>query len=149
MPKKYSPFIRTIYLYLFALLGLVFLIVGAIRFIDMGLKVYVFTEAEKDQNYERTMFVPCSIEPEKLIERQDDKELTDKLTDEEISALKGWLAKYQEQEKIDYVRVQRHRDAATNSSFILVGLPLYLYHWSVIKKDRKEEEIKIGEKNNV
>lgn len=139
MPKKQHSFIRTIYLYLFALLGLIFLVIGAIRFIDMGLKVYVFTEAEKDQRYEKTMFTPCSIEIERIVESQDNQELTE----EEKIALKKWLAEYNEQQEIDYVKVNRHRDAATNLSFILVGLPLYLYHWHVIKKDikeRKEEE---------
>lgn len=106
----------------------------------MGLKIYVFTEAERDKNYERIMLAPCSIEPERLIKSEES--LTDDLTEEEMTALKVWLAKYQEQEDIDYVKVNRHQDAATNLSFILVGLPLYLYHWHIIKKEKEEKYVK-------
>lgn len=130
-----NPVIRTIYLYLFALLGLIFLIIGAIRFIDMGLKIYVFTEAERGESYERMLYIPCDFKPEQLIEQEET--LSTELTEEEMIALKNWLAQYQEQEQIDYVKVQRHRDAATNLSFILVGLPLYLYHWHIIKKEKE------------
>jgi len=40
--------IRTIYLYIFALLGLVLVIIGGVRFVDMGLKAFVFTKAEEE-----------------------------------------------------------------------------------------------------
>lgn len=136
MQKTHHPLIRTIYLYIFTLLGLVFLIIGAIRFLDMGLKVYVFTEAEKTESSDRYISTPCSIELTKIERAQDD----DTFTDEEKESLKTWLAEYREHEKIDYVKANRHRDAATNLSFILVGLPLYLYHWHIIKKETKEQK---------
>ena len=39
---------------------------------------------------------------------------------------------------------RRHRDASSSLSMILVGLPLYFYHWRIIAKDsknRKEENL--------
>ena len=46
--KEHYPLIRTIYLYLFALVGLALLISGSVRFVNMGLKAFVFTKAEQD-----------------------------------------------------------------------------------------------------
>jgi len=44
--EKHS-LVRTIYLYLFALVGLTLLVIGTVRFVDMGLKAFVFTKAEQ------------------------------------------------------------------------------------------------------
>ena len=46
--KTHYPLIRTIYLYLFALLGLVLLTIGSIRFVDMALRAFVFTKADQE-----------------------------------------------------------------------------------------------------
>lgn len=144
MTKKHYPLIRTIYLYIFALLGLVFLIIGAIRFIDMGLKAYVFTKAEQAEKYERYIATPCGLEIKRIEEVQESGELTET----EKESLKAWLADYQEQKDVNYVTVRRHQDAAINLSFILVGLPLYLYHWSIIKKETKKKEEEQNKENN-
>lgn len=89
--------IRTIYLYLFTIIGLSLLVSGSVQFVDMGLKAWVFTQA--DVRYEYPIY------PEG------------------------------EQPKIDYVTSDRHRDASNALAMIAVGLPLYLYHWGVIKKE--------------
>ena len=36
-------------------------------------------------------------------------------------------------------RSNRQREAAESIAFVLVGVPLYFYHWRVIKKDKQEE----------
>lgn len=66
--EKPRSLIRTIYLYLFALVGLALLTTGTVRFVDMGL------------------------------------------------------------------------DASINLAMILVGLPLYLYHWQIIGRETRGEE---------
>ena len=95
--------IRTIYLYLFACLGLVLLTIGSVRFLDMGLKAFVFTKAEQEQRYDTSPSL--SVEPE-----------------------------------VSYVTAKRHRDASLNLSLILIGLPLYIYHWRTIKKETKDKK---------
>ena len=42
--------------------------------------------------------------------------------------------------EVNYVTAKRHRDASLNLSLILIGLPLYLYHWRIIKKETKNKE---------
>jgi len=100
--EKHS-LIRTIYLYLFTCLGLVLLTIGGVRFLDMGLKAFIFTKAEQEQRYDAMS--PSSVEPE-----------------------------------VSYVTAKRHRDASLNLSLILIGLPLYLYHWRLIRKETKNKE---------
>ncbi len=137
--KKQHSLVRTIYLYFFALLGLVLLTIGGIRFVDMGLKAFIFTKAEEDQNLiYRQPPLPYSIE--KVEELQNEEALSE----EEKIAVKQWLADYKDWQegssKINYIDSRRQRDASSNLSMILIGLPLYLYHWEIIKKEVKKQE---------
>ena len=133
--------IRTIYLYLFALVGLALLITGFVRFIDMGLKMYVFTKADEPEKIRQSYYYstpPISVA--KLEKLQEGEELTE----QEKIAIKSWIADYQEwqekEEKIDYLASRRQREASSNLAMILVGLPLYLYHWRLIRRETKEKE---------
>jgi hypothetical protein len=135
--KEHYPLIRTIYLYLFALVGLALLISGSVRFVDMGLKAFVFTKAEQDMkvDYMRPMSPPMTVE--KIEQAGEGAELSES----ERIQIKNWLEDYdrweQERGEVDYLTSRRHKDAATNTSLILIGLPLYLYHWIIIKRETK------------
>jgi len=107
---KKDSIIRTIYLYIFSLLGLALIIIGGVRFIDMGLKAYVFTKADQEMEYDYrapSKLEGDTIECPELISRADN------------------------------ITSRRHRDASINLALILVGLPLYLYHWGMIKRESK------------
>ncbi len=129
--------IRTVYLYLFACLGLVLLTIGGVRFVDMGLKVFVFTKAEEQQRLYNIQ-PPSLVYPIKQMEEIQDKE---ELTEEEKAAIKQWLVEYKDWQekasKLNYITARRHEDASLNLALILIGLPLYLYHWGTIKKETK------------
>jgi len=147
--EKHS-LVRTIYLYLFALIGLVLLTIGTVSFVDMGLKIFIFTKAEEPQRirqeYKHFGTVPISIE--RIEKYQKGGELTEgELTEEEETAIKKWYQNYKQwqeaEAKIDYLTSQRHEDASKNLAFILIGLPLYLFHWRIIRKETKNKE-KLG-----
>jgi hypothetical protein len=137
--KKQYPLIRTIYLYLFALIGLAFLISGAVRFVDMGLKAFIFTKAEQEQRL--NLRQPTMFYSVQRVESLQDEEW---LSEEEKVIIQEWLADYrewkEESSKINYIDTQRHKDASSSMSMILVGLPLYLYHWGVIKTEVRKQE---------
>ena len=124
--NKY-PLIRKIYLYLFALIGLVLITIGCVRLVGLGLKTYIFTKADIYIEYPiakpiRTALVEVDkVEGDKAVEFEQP-------TKEEIE-------EYQNKQQT----ANRQREAAESLAFIIVGLPLYLYHWSMIKKDKKEE----------
>ena len=139
--KEHYPLIRTIYLYLFTLLGLVLLVIGGVRFVDMGLKVFIFTKAEEEQKilYRHPSYMPYPVQQiEKLQEEEEG------LSEEEKATIKEWLADYkvwkEEESQINPVTSRRHRDASLNLSLILIGLPLYLYHWRIIAKETKNKK---------
>ncbi len=143
------PLVRTIYLYLFALVGLTLLTIGAVRFVYMGLKVYIFTQADKQQEimYKQPAVAPYPLEK---INQITQAPANTGLTSDEKTAIEQWLVDYknwQEQnQKFDFLTSQRQNEASMNLALILVGLPLYLFHWRLIKRETKAKEI--AEKKN-
>lgn len=142
-----NPIIRTIYLYLFALVGLALLAIGVYRFVDLGLKTWIFTKADHDTPY---IARPISLrtDPE-FIAVKSMKNCSEKceLTEEQIAGIDNWLLDYEEwkkdeeeRQKIDYTTQRRQRTASSSLALLIVGLPMYLYHWTLIKRDVKKKE---------
>ena len=132
--------VRKIYLYLFSIVGLTLLIIGCVSFLNMGLKAYVFTMADEEVriNSERLPEKPYFIDKDRVVE---DGDIELKLTASQkeqlgyfFQDLEDWQLR---KDTLDTVVARRHRDAARNLALILIGLPLYIYHWSLIKKETK------------
>ncbi len=137
--KKHS-LVRTIYLYLFAIIGLVLLTIGSVNFVNMGLKAFIFTKAEEQEkiNYERPPEVPY------LVGNIEDIKEREEISAEEKVLISQWLEDYkvwqERDQEISYVTTRRHQDASRNLALILIGLPLYLYHWGIIKRETKGKD---------
>ncbi|MCD6410420.1 hypothetical protein J7K92_00525 [bacterium] len=131
--------LRTIYLYFFSALGLVLVIIGTIRFIDMGLKTFVFTQADQQPRYYYPL-PPAPVSLEKISQlSEDDQELSKEEKQLLIDFLKEYKETKEKNEKINPLVAKRQRDASINLSLIIVGLPLYLYHWSIIRRENKKK----------
>ncbi|MEX1014516.1 MAG: hypothetical protein WDZ80_05135 [Candidatus Paceibacterota bacterium] len=115
MTKK--QLIRSIYLYLFSLVGLVLLIIGSVRLVNLGLKAYVFTEADIYYSYPS---------PERIPVTEDGEEIKQPTKEE--------IAEHEEKQRTS----NRQRDAAQALAFLIIGAPLYIVHWRLIKKDKSE-----------
>ena len=143
--KQHFPIIRTIYLYIFALVGLIIVITGSIRAFTMGLEVLVFKDVDKQEqlNYERPLSVPYV---EGLKSAQDNESFTE----DEQATIREWLASYEEwklnSESFDHVSARRQKEASSILASIMVGFPLYLYHWNLIKKETKDRKNSMAEK---
>lgn len=139
--------IRTIYLYLFSLVGLALLVIGGVRFVDMGLKAFIFTKAEQE---ERLMYKqpPAPYPLEKFQGIAESGQTTVSLSEQERTTFDQWLADYKnwqaQRDAIDPVTARRHRDASMNLALILVGLPLYLFHWRIIRRETKQRETEVA-----
>lgn len=48
--------LRLLYLYLFSFVGLLIIVIGGIRLVDLGMKVYVFKDADKYEIYPDSTF---------------------------------------------------------------------------------------------
>lgn len=136
--KEKRSVIRTIYLYLFTLIGLSLITIGTVRIVDMALKAFIFTEAEQEEQFYRQQ--PPVITKSLLDTNTSGEEVT--LTIEEKEELDRIITEYQnwenQNQQVDFIRSRRHRDAASSLAQILIGLPLYLYHWFLIKRETKE-----------
>jgi len=106
--------VRLIYLYLFSFVGLLTVVIGSVRMVDLGLKVFVFPEADR---YEYTA-------PRPAVDGKPDMMMDEK----EIIA----------QARRDQTR-QRQREFTGAFAMIAVGLPLYLYHWKTIQKENRKK----------
>lgn len=112
--------IRKIYLYLFSFVGLVLITIGCVRLVNLALKAWVFTKADQYFEYPAPRLVKPVPDGEKVAEYAEPSK-------EEIE-------EYNRNQRA----AQRQRDAAESIAMILVGAPLYLYHWRVIERDKEE-----------
>ena len=75
------------------------------------------------------------------------------LTEDQINSLDQWIKDYEEyraqvklneelRNNIDYLKESRQETMSIALSIILVGLPLFIIHWTLIVKDRKREDEK-------
>ncbi|GAB4027352.1 MAG: hypothetical protein Fur0011_5180 [Candidatus Microgenomates bacterium] len=101
--------LRLLYLYLFSFVGLLITIIGSIQLIDLGLKTYVLKVSDYTYYPE-----PLKIEG---IESPSVEEMK-RRNEEEASN-------------------QRKRQISNSLAMIIVGVPVYLYHWKTIKKESK------------
>jgi hypothetical protein len=104
--------IKHIYFYLFAAVGLVFVLIGLVQLIQLGLRAYVFPESDLYRPYPAAKPVAeingaTSSEP----------------SEEE-------LIQYQREELVR----NRQRQATSGLSFLIVGIPLFWFHFRVIRK---------------
>lgn len=133
-----KPNVRILYLYAFALVGLALVTAGTVRIMDLGLKMYVFKKADQTQDYRNMPPYPPII----IDQKTDDVKYSEKITPEQKTALDNWVSEFkywnENQKKIDYLASDRQRTASNSLAMILIGLPLYLYHWRIIRKEAKE-----------
>lgn len=102
--------IKKLYVYIFATVGLVLLVIGGVQIISLGLRSYVFTKADMYYAY-----------PEAQVQKDASSTAPDPKAMEEF------------QEK--NLQSQRQRQASTALAFIIVGIPLFGYHFRIIRKD--------------
>ena len=107
--------IRLLYLYLFSFIGLLIFVIGSIQILDLGIKVYVFKGADKYSVPRVSKIDPAGKE---IL-------LTDKEKEDE--------ARIQDEE----TKRQRQVQLSSSLAMLLVGLPLYKYHWNTIQKEGK------------
>ena len=102
--------LRLLYLYLFSFVGLLITVIGSIQIVDLTLKTYVFKVTEYSY-YPETMPLEPGGKPVMSVEES-------KRRNEEEQAN------------------QRKRQLSNSLAMIMIGTPLYLYHWNTIKREK-------------
>ena len=138
--EKYA-LVRKIYLYLFALIGLILMVIAGVQLINLGLKVFVFTQIERQETSYQKMSPYGPFTQEKVAVLSTATTPV-QLTEDEKVQMKNWLANYktweEEQKNLDPITANRQRTAADALAMLIIGFPLYFYHWRVIKKETGE-----------
>ncbi len=112
--------IRRIYLYLFSFIGLVLIVIGCVELVNLGLKAFLFTAADQYYAY------PAAPVPQ-------DKNSTTTIV---AGPSDAQMKEYQNTQ----TKSNREGEAANALAMIIVGVPLYYYHWRVIQKDKNIEK---------
>lgn len=126
--------VRTVYLYVAALVGLALIISGSVQIFQMALKATVLTQADAEE-YMWAKQPPAPY----LFDRPED--ITDPcgLSDEQLTLLKNWLNDYsrwqQQQADLDVVAARRQRQLAGALGLLFAGIPVYVFHWRTIRKE--------------
>jgi hypothetical protein len=126
--------LKTFYLYLVSLVGLVTFIIGAISFINVGLIHYVFDL--KTPQWGEAPDVICSrLYPENypnLPYNVEQGRLEANPTPEQVQECIDRTTKSQEVQ----AKNESLRSLAWAISAILVGGPVWLYHWAMIRRQK-------------
>lgn len=134
---KMSTTVRTLYLYLFSMVGLIFMAVGGVQLLDMGLRALIFKQADAMERLEQP---PMPMFMGSRIERFENDS---SFTAEEKATMRQALQDYKQWEerrkRIDPVVARRQRTAANALALILIGLPIYMYHWRLIRSKKRPE----------
>lgn len=121
--------IRFIYLYIITAITFIVFIIGAVTILDTVLKEFVF---DIDDDYYARPDIIC----EQYIRSPEGEMIENKAYEECL----------EKQEKLEEEREKRliSESAARRVSIgiaqVLVGFPLWLFHWRIIERDRKERK---------
>lgn len=133
-----NSWIRVVYYYLFALVGLVLMVISLVNGINLVLKMTIFQQADLDTySYQKQPPTPASLERQ-AADLENNKELNLKETDKQ--EIQNWLTDYrawkEQQAKIDPIVAQRQREASNAIAMLIIGLPLFLFHFLMIRKEK-------------
>lgn len=109
--------IKLIYLYLFSLIGLILIVTASVKLVNLALKAFIFTEA--DQYYAYPVTKPSSAVKDGEYIEPDPAE----------------LAMFNRRQ----LTQQRERETSDALAMLIVGVPLYVYHWRLVTNKKDEE----------
>ncbi len=103
--------IKKIYLYLVSVIALIIMVIGGIMLLNMALKTWLFTKADKD-----LYLAPCPTMVDKPEVSTCDEPAQRKLAEENRVA-------------------QKQRDAAQALAMLIVATPVWYFHWRLAKRE--------------
>jgi len=136
--SKALSIVKNIYLYLVALVGIIVLVVATIMLLNVVIKFYILgldtpryaqaPEAVCEDPYQRTY----RAQPKPVVPIAD-QEAPEELTPEQFEECVAEETQKQKKEAARDVK----EDIAWSISAIIVALPLWLYHWKIIRRENK------------
>lgn len=131
-----TKLIRNVYLYLAALISLIFIAVGTGRLLNAGLKYYFFPKAEKG-GYSR-----CNSQPP--VYGLEKGAYNNIATEDQKAQLANMLADYEQwkQNNIgeECYSQERQNNIVDSLTIMIIAIPICVIHWMVIRRDKNKEE---------
>ena len=121
--------IKSLYFYLVSFVALMMVVFSTADTINIALKTWVFTAADKDMYY----MPPCAVQLE-TTDRPPVKTMP-ATSVEDCEKQNELNLKQQESSRT----AQKQRDVVRDISMIVVGIPLFLIHWRIVRS--KEENL--------
>jgi len=109
--------IKNIYFYLVSFVALMMTVFSLADIINITLKTYIFTKADNINYYPTT---PCVVTPNTSTTKDNSDCIKEQAENQKIN----------DDNKI----AQREQDVVRDISFIVVGIPLFIFHWKVIRR---------------
>jgi hypothetical protein len=128
-----SKLIKIIYLYLVAVVSLLFTAIGVGTIFNTGFKYYVFPEAEKKSYYECNQQPPVTP----IISKEGANIDQQKQVDSLLADYENWKENQTGEKCFTPARQNKIVDALT---MIIVALPILLFHWRLIRREKTEKE---------
>lgn len=126
-PSSKVSFLKNLYLYLVSFVALMMIVFSVADVINIVLRTYVFTKADKDfYSYPQPACLPAS--------RADAPPKPGATSTDEKCVISAEQQKLQEKQNQDNRTAQKQRDLVRDLSMIIVGLPLFVYHWKLARK---------------
>jgi len=135
--KDRLSLVKFVYLYLMTLVGIVLLVISTIGFFGLGLKEYVLQVKDYsafDKPYECTDDTLLYSYTDKGVKTAKYPNLSQQDLDTKKADCEKEATARNEARHTNDVK----RDLAEFIAMFIVALPLYTYHWSLIKKDNKK-----------
>lgn len=132
--EKSHQVIRPSYFYIVSLVGIVMIIIYGSMLINLGLKTYIFTGADDDQSNYR---YPLEISPGTVTSIASIKncQAICNISDETVVLAEQYSDDFETWNNQNTTPGQKQNEAANNIAFLLVAIPLFWYHWIVIRRE--------------
>lgn len=134
--KDRISIIRFIYLYLITAITFIVFIIGAVTIVDVVLKAYVFNVDEYDYGYDRPVMICEKYAMGAEGEYVDNPNYEDCLLKQKASE------ETYEKENTGTLSDESARRLSIGIAQVFVAFPLWIFHWRIIERDRKERRKK-------
>lgn len=131
--------IRLIYLYLISAITFIVFLIGAVSLVNLGLKVFVFDIEENYYDYNRPMMV---CEPYVKAPSAEGEEIDNEKADQAYEECMAKQKAIEEKRESRWISESLARELSIGIAQVLVALPLWLFHWRTIERDRKKRKIR-------
>jgi large-conductance mechanosensitive channel len=138
--------VRPSYFYFVSLASLIMMVIAGGVLVNLTLKTWVFPsagEADKATRYAE----PIEM---RLVEESSVQSIVDcgescGLDAETVALADQWLVDYGEWQEASTTAYDNvHRQAASTIPYIIIGLPLFWYHWRTVRRESKEKKQEVN-----